>query len=885
MPNDTGPAAALTDAEIEQNYAYRERFERPEGLESMQDLEAILPPEIAEFTPEQFAALISPDAHQLVLDFEIGGQAGYERQYKRPCWPKGASGITIGIGYDLGYYKPPEVDEAWKPRLREADLARLARTIGLKGLAAGDKLSSVKDIVVPWEGAEGVYKITTVPSFAKQTIGAFPGCEKLHPHCFGALFSLVYNRGAALEGDRRREMKNIRQHVQTGRIEQIPNEFRAMKRIWQGAGMAGLLRRRDEEAKLFEKGLVEMSRPAPVSRPDPVDRPPPVDTAVVAANEPSAPPPVAPGHSSELEAVAPNPGGDGDVAHVPEDDYAENVRPPDLELEAAPAPWTAVAWVSDDDKSTEYHHILPADRDLKEVSFTFTAGDLELLIRANSFEPLRDQGRIAFALRGATLEASTGSADDKFAQRDRQALRLKETRPNHKDFMCVIGVYNLQTQLLSGFIANTVPNRNAVNTWFTKQSAGNMLLCGCYRFVVGRHSKNRFPGCLRQDEQYTVLRSKNNRVYDTDDLFDDGAGEWPWDNIHPGFSDSTGSAQFSSLGCQTVRGSCVANTDRHSGEWKMFRQALGLTKPMDGDDGRKFSYILLTGIEAAIAARLRDQGKDSDFAAVNESLGRLRHGSRGDGVTRLQMLLNVKPDGYFSTSTRIALTKLQAERKAVRDGIYSPALDVAWDQFVLRPQPMVVAAAPASASASATMTESVGTEARGGPPNLSTLDALYLELARRSKAAATYPEAIGAAQLPELESHSPESLASLVAYGKVVFSRIERSAHELICGDGGDDLEDRHKIQQALMQASTGGPGQVIGVLAGVFAAYFYLIPPINQIAAKIIVEKVLAPTLADVQRATQPIVPRTCQTWARTLNNRYGVQTARVRVPAVQRA
>ena len=106
-----------------------------------------------------------------------------------------------------------------------------------------------------------------------------------------------------------------------------------------------------------------------------------------------------------------------------------------------------------------------ADRSLSGQSFTFAARELELLIRANDFEPKRDLGRIVFALRGAQLVASPTDTAPQFRQVDRDALTLRDTRPDHKTQRCVIGVYDLNTQRLSGFSSSTVPHRRAVYTY------------------------------------------------------------------------------------------------------------------------------------------------------------------------------------------------------------------------------------------------------------------------------------------------------------------------------------------------------------------------------------------------------------------------------------
>jgi GH24 family phage-related lysozyme (muramidase) len=49
-------------------------------------------------------------------------------------------------------------------------------------------------------------------------------------------------------------MCNIQALLKTGNFKEIPNQFREMKRLWPDS--KGLRRRREEEADLFESGLV-----------------------------------------------------------------------------------------------------------------------------------------------------------------------------------------------------------------------------------------------------------------------------------------------------------------------------------------------------------------------------------------------------------------------------------------------------------------------------------------------------------------------------------------------------------------------------------------------------------------------------------------------------
>src|SRR5258708_33323102 len=60
---------------------------------------------------------ISDRAIQLIIAFEVTSEAVYNRLYQRPTWPKGKSGVTIGIGYDLGYPAPAQIGPVWTAML------------------------------------------------------------------------------------------------------------------------------------------------------------------------------------------------------------------------------------------------------------------------------------------------------------------------------------------------------------------------------------------------------------------------------------------------------------------------------------------------------------------------------------------------------------------------------------------------------------------------------------------------------------------------------------------------------------------------------------------------------------------------------------------------
>ena len=206
--------------------------------------------------------MLSKKSLDLILEFEVGGGENYYNKYlKNPVWPEGQSGVTIGVGYDLGYVNKSEFSEDWKDLPKEI-FDRLYKVVGIKGYNAKNLIRGLKDITIPWDIALKVFNNKTVTKFWNLTKQTFPNFDNLPEDAKGGLVSLVFNRGNALEGDRRREMKLIRDGMKLvstydqKALSFIANQIRNMKRIWIGGSIEkGMSRRRDAEAKLIEESL------------------------------------------------------------------------------------------------------------------------------------------------------------------------------------------------------------------------------------------------------------------------------------------------------------------------------------------------------------------------------------------------------------------------------------------------------------------------------------------------------------------------------------------------------------------------------------------------------------------------------------------------------
>ncbi|WLH69394.1 pesticin C-terminus-like muramidase [Pseudomonas sp. FP2309] len=193
---------------------------------------------------------VSKESFQFILDKE-----GYSRY---PYVPAGASGVTLGFGYDLGQQTIAQVRNDLAQIYSQSDIDTLIAAIGRQGIQARDILSSLNHISISKENAISL-AVKMKKRYAQLVIEAYPGAMNLHPHCQGALLSLVVNRGTSFSRpdlDSRLEMKQISEDLLNLAPEKIPSRLRSMKRLWEGkAGLGGVIIRREEEAKLFERGL------------------------------------------------------------------------------------------------------------------------------------------------------------------------------------------------------------------------------------------------------------------------------------------------------------------------------------------------------------------------------------------------------------------------------------------------------------------------------------------------------------------------------------------------------------------------------------------------------------------------------------------------------
>ncbi|MCK9386345.1 MAG: pesticin C-terminus-like muramidase [Nevskia sp.] len=183
-----------------------------------------------------------------------------EESYRRkPYVPEGStsSGVTVGYGYDIGQQQAPTVKMDFSGIYTKDEIDKLVTAVGLTGKNATLRAAELAAIEI--SEADALKLATRMKQrYAESVITIYPEAVKLHPHCQGALLSLVINRGTSLtqpSEESRREMKEIQEDLASGSLVKIPDRIRSMKRLWENKGLGGLLRRRDGEANFFERGL------------------------------------------------------------------------------------------------------------------------------------------------------------------------------------------------------------------------------------------------------------------------------------------------------------------------------------------------------------------------------------------------------------------------------------------------------------------------------------------------------------------------------------------------------------------------------------------------------------------------------------------------------
>lgn len=98
--------------------------------------------------------------------------------------------------------------------------------------------------------------------------GMWPGAQRLHDKARAGLVSLVYNRGSSLtdpdgQPGRRQEMRDLGPAILAADYEGMAKLVEGMKRLWEGKGLGGLIRRRAREVALMRQAGYEAANHPP----------------------------------------------------------------------------------------------------------------------------------------------------------------------------------------------------------------------------------------------------------------------------------------------------------------------------------------------------------------------------------------------------------------------------------------------------------------------------------------------------------------------------------------------------------------------------------------------------------------------------------------------
>ncbi|MGD9643823.1 MAG: hypothetical protein AB7V08_13925 [Elusimicrobiales bacterium] len=200
--------------------------------------------------------LVSADGAALIVRWEVGSPALYTRKYERPVCPmctSTASGPTIGIGYDLGHATGAAVDLDWRAHPQRPDLHG---GLGVTGRAAIPVTAGLQHVVTPYPLAFTVFQEASVVKYWRSCRRAFgPEAWDAAPQAVqDVLVSNCYNRGTSMLGDKRAELREIRDvHLPARNWRAIADAIRRSARHWPPERFGrGLENRRNDEAAFLE---------------------------------------------------------------------------------------------------------------------------------------------------------------------------------------------------------------------------------------------------------------------------------------------------------------------------------------------------------------------------------------------------------------------------------------------------------------------------------------------------------------------------------------------------------------------------------------------------------------------------------------------------------
>lgn len=233
---EPAPAAAPAE-ELRSAQADVAQAVLPAVVSAREAVEAIAPP------PPASDCVVHPKAVELIVEFEIVSPAYYAARLEAPIWPGGQSGVTWGVGYDGGHQTRTRIGTDWS---MHAQVERLVGTAGVIGQPAKALVPGMRDVRTPYPLAAHVFTAAMLPPYCELARRTFrDGWERIPWVTQGAIVATVFNRGAAMGGESRREMRVIRDEcVPSGDPACVAAQLRAMPRLWVGKDVGQGLRRR-----------------------------------------------------------------------------------------------------------------------------------------------------------------------------------------------------------------------------------------------------------------------------------------------------------------------------------------------------------------------------------------------------------------------------------------------------------------------------------------------------------------------------------------------------------------------------------------------------------------------------------------------------------------
>jgi len=317
-------------------------------------------------------------------------------------------------------------------------------------------------------------------------------------------------------------------------------------------------------------------------------------------------------------------------------------------------PLEKAVWPADAD-TIDYAHLPERNQNR---SFFLSDAALRRIVISHAYPPeLFDEPLVLFGIRGAQ-RADGSDSQAEFADE----IELLEVQPDHFDYRCLLGVWDIRRKQVWATAASTVPHvayLYAQREASTFSNEANMMPTGLYSYRIGTHrnrTKSFQPGAFRPaTSAFAVLRCVDDGPMTMSrDQFWDTRATNHGDNVHAGtYSQRDDRPKFWSAGCQVIAGYYDDGNTVPQGDWARFRLAAGLERtPVltrreeiesgrfnveTSEDGRQYRYILTTG-------------RDIYLAGEDQAIPTLRFGSVGPKVKALQAALDApagSQDGIF----------------------------------------------------------------------------------------------------------------------------------------------------------------------------------------------------------------------------------------------